>query len=165
MQNPCKLLLDNEQQNALQLMLSGRNVFLTGEAGTGKSAVIHEFEHLCRKELVKLAPTGIAARNINGETIHSFFGFGTTILTPESLSEDISYDLQVMLQTVEVILIDEISMVRSDLFSAMDFKLRTACKTQQPFGGKQIIAVGDFLQLPPSCSGSRNSRLPRTNFW
>ena len=140
--------LDNDQHQALQAMLSGQNVFLSGEAGTGKSVVIREFERLCSKQLVKLAPTGIAARNINGSTIHGFFKFSAGIQDEE---QKFSWNRKLydLLHTVDVIIVDEISMVRSDLFQAMDSVLRDVMRTDMAFGGKQLVVVGDFCQLPP----------------
>ena len=143
-----KIKLTPEQKKALDLMLSGKNVFVTGKAGTGKSTVLHEFQEKCPHGCVFLAPTGIAAINIDGSTIHSFFHLKPTLQTPESL-EEISSKRCDLIRSVRTIVIDEVSMVRSDLFVAIDKRLReiTGCNT--PFGGKQIILVGDFLQLPP----------------
>ena len=144
------IILNREQEQALQLMLSGKNVFLFGNAGTGKSAVIEEFKRRCTKRLVCLAPTGIAALNIQGSTIHRFFGFGSMINDYVcQLSASNNY---LMFNAVDVILVDEISMVSSNLFWAIDQTLRLAASgpaAQLPFGGKQIIVVGDFSQLPP----------------
>jgi ATP-dependent exoDNAse (exonuclease V) alpha subunit len=144
--------LDNEQQQALNALLAGRNVFLSGEAGTGKTVVIREFEKHCRKQLVKLAPTGIAAQNIGGSTIHSFFKFNIGVQDPQQPHE-IPMNQYLLLKTVEVILIDEISMVRSDIFTAMDAALREVNEVDLPFGGRQVILVGDFCQLPPIVQG------------
>ena len=143
-----KIKLTSEQKKALDLMLSGKNVFLTGKAGTGKSTVLDKFQERCYHECVFLAPTGIAAININGSTIHSFFQLKPTLQTPESM-ENISSKRCDLIRNVRTIVIDEVSMVRSDLFIAIDKRLReiTGCNT--PFGGKQVILVGDFLQLPP----------------
>lgn len=143
-----KFMLTNEQKRALDLMNSGKNVFLTGKAGTGKSTVLHEFQEKCPHGCAFLAPTGIAAINIDGSTIHSFFQLKPTLQTPESM-ENISSKRCDLIRNVRTIVIDEVSMVRSDLFIAIDKRLReiTGCNT--PFGGKQVILVGDFLQLPP----------------
>lgn len=145
------LHLDWEQKMAIEKMISGNNVFMTGKAGTGKSTVIQEFKKKCNKQLVCLAPTGIAALNIGGQTIHSFFHFPIGVLAAENLKAPDS-KLKELLKAVDVILLDEISMVRSDLFQAIDITLRRCAPEglkEVPFGGKQIIAVGDFFQLSP----------------
>ena len=144
--------LTEEQDAALQLMMSGKNVFLTGEAGTGKSTILKEFRRRCERDVVFLAPTGIAAINVNGGTLHSFF-----LLKPGLLSSDTMEPIgpgkrRMLIRRTKVIVIDEISMVRSDVFWAVDQRLRELAiggSKQKPFGGKQIITVGDFFQLPP----------------
>ena len=146
--NHSNIRLDNDQHQALQAMLSGRNIFLSGEAGTGKSVVVREYEQICDKQIVKLAPTGIAARNVQGQTLHSFFKLKPGVQEPRQVFTG-SMKLYNLLRAVEVIIVDEISMVRSDLFQAMDSILRDIEHTDVPFGGKQIIVVGDFCQLPP----------------
>ena len=144
--------LSLEQQEALELMLSGKNVFLTGEAGTGKSTILRQFREQCKRECVFLAPTGIAAINVGGATIHSFFMLKPGLLSPDSIEEIGSRKKRALIRKTRTIVIDEISMVRSDTFSAIDFRLRelaSGSHKHKPFGGKQIILVGDFLQLPP----------------
>ncbi len=150
------LHLDLEQETAIKKMISGNNVFMTGKAGTGKSTVIQEFKKRCNKQMVCLAPTGIAALNIYGQTIHSFFHFPVGVLNADNLKAP-DNKLQQLFQTTEVILLDEISMIRSDLFQAIDITLRRCAPKglkEVPFGGKQIIAVGDFFQLAPVVSTS-----------
>ena len=144
-----KIKLTSEQKKALDLMLSGKNVFLTGKAGTGKSTVLDKFQERCYHECVFLAPTGIAAININGSTIHSFFQLKPGLLTPDSIEPVGSRKRIDMIRSVMTIVIDEISMVRSDLFVAIDMRLQEVTGCNKPFGGKQVILVGDFLQLPP----------------
>ena len=144
-----KINLTNEQKRALDLMISGKNVFVTGKAGTGKSTVLHEFQEKCPHGCVFLAPTGIAAINIDGSTIHSFFQLKPGLLTPDSIEPIGSRTRVDMIRSVTTIVIDEISMVRSDLFVAIDMRLQEITGCSKPFGGKQIILVGDFLQLPP----------------
>ena len=133
-------------------MLSGKNVFLTGEAGTGKSTILREFREKCTRECVFLAPTGIAAINVGGATLHSFFQLKPGLLTPDSLEEIGSKSRRALIRKVKTIVIDEISMVRSDVFDAIDRRLRSLARGGnglRPFGGKQMILVGDFFQLPP----------------
>ena len=147
--NNNNVTLNSEQQNALKAMLEGMNCFLTGEAGTGKSTVIGEFLKQTNKNAVVVAPTGIAAINVGGVTIHSFFQFPCTILKAGELEGIRSSKRKELIRNTEVLIIDEISMVRSDLFAAIDSRLRYLGDSNKPFGGKQIIAVGDFFQLPP----------------
>ena len=133
-------------------MLSGKNVFLTGEAGTGKSTILRKFREQCRKECVFLAPTGIAAINVSGSTLHSFFMLKPGLLTEDSLEDINNKSKKALIRKTGVIVIDEISMVRSDIFNAIDLRLRYLADFRhkdKPFGGKQIILVGDFFQLPP----------------
>ncbi|WP_176014472.1 ATP-dependent RecD-like DNA helicase [Victivallis sp. Marseille-Q1083] len=144
--------LSPEQEKALRLMLSGKNVFLTGEAGTGKSTILREFRERCTRECVFLAPTGIAAINVGGATLHSFFLLKPGLMTPDSIEEVGSKSHRALIRKVKTIVIDEVSMVRSDIFAAIDFRLRSLARggsQQKPFGGKQLILVGDFFQLPP----------------
>ena len=150
--NDAPIKLTPEQERALQLMLSGKNVFLTGEAGTGKSTILRRFREECPRECVFLAPTGIAAINVNGATLHSFFQLKPGLLTPEAIEEIGSKSRRALIRKVKTIVIDEVSMVRSDIFAAIDFRLRSLARggsQNKPFGGKQIILVGDFFQLPP----------------
>ena len=147
-----EIKLTPEQQAALDLMLAGKNVFLTGEAGTGKSTILHKFQEQCQKECVFLAPTGIAAINVGGSTLHSFFMLKPGLLTRDSLEEISNRSKKALIRKVKVIVIDEISMVRSDVFNAIDLRLRQLADRyhrEKPFGGKQIVLVGDFFQLPP----------------
>ncbi len=153
--------LDNEQKYALKLMLSGRNVFLTGEAGTGKSTVLREFKRQATQDCVFLAPTGIAAINVGGTTIHSFFLLQPGLLTPDNIEDIENSRRRRLIRATKTIVIDEISMVRSDVFAAIDLRLRSLASgsnQRKPFGGKQIILVGDFFQLPPVVkTGTENS--------
>ena len=147
-----EIKLSNEQQEALDLMLSGKNVFLTGEAGTGKSTILRKFREQCQRECVFLAPTGIAAINVSGSTLHSFFMLKPGLLTDDSLEDISNKSKKALIRKTQVIVIDEISMVRSDIFNAIDIRLRSLADFRhkdKPFGGKQLILVGDFFQLPP----------------
>ena len=138
--NEAHVKLTPEQDRALQLMLSGKNVFLTGEAGTGKSTILRRFREECPRECVFLAPTGIAAININGATLHSFFQLKPGLLTPDSIEEIGSKSRRALIRKVKAIVIDEVSMVRSDIFAAIDFRLRSLARggsRNRPFGGKR----------------------------
>ena len=143
--------LDIDQTEALEEMLAGKNVFLSGTGGTGKSAVIRLFLENCRKNIVCVAPTGLAALNLpEAMTIHSFFNFpiDKIMLSVDDIPSD--YHLMELLRYTDCIVIDEISMVRADIFNALEISLRVHGNAMNsPFGGKQIIVVGDFLQLPP----------------
>jgi ATP-dependent DNA helicase PIF1 len=142
--------LSAEQQTVLNYMLSGvRSVFLTGNAGTGKSTIIRAFREKTKgdKGIVYLAPTGIAALNIQGATVHSFFKVPIGIL--DSTNLEVSSRFRPLAKETHTIVIDEISMVRADLMDAMDFLLRRVCSRNKPFGGKRLIMIGDLCQLPP----------------
>ena len=147
-----RILLNGEQEAAIELLKSGVNVFLTGEAGTGKSTLVREFIRRCGHECIVLAPTGIAALNAGGTTIHSQMRLKPGLLNPLNLEPLTDGNRCRALRMAKTIIIDEISMVRSDLFCAMDARLREiapAISRDRPFGGKQIVLVGDFMQLPP----------------
>ena len=147
-----RILLNVEQEAAIELLKSGVNVFLTGEAGTGKSTLVREFIRRCGHECIVLAPTGIAALNAGGTTIHSQMRFKPGLIDPVNLEPLTDENRCRALRMAKTIIVDEISMVRSDLFCAMDARLREiapAVSRERPFGGKQIVLVGDFMQLPP----------------
>lgn len=159
--------LAQEQEIALQEMLSGRNVFITGEAGTGKSTIVKEFKRRTSKNCVFLAPTGIAAVNIGGSTIHSFLRLAPGIMSEDSIESIGNKKQRELIRSVEVVIIDEISMVRSDLFWAVDYRLRQVSQgrgKKLPFGGKQVILVGDFYQLPPVMKSEEEERFIKSNY-
>lgn len=142
----------DEQREAVAKMRSGCNAFLTGKAGVGKSTVLREFVDGCDHSCVVLAPTGVAALNAGGSTIHSFFRLPPALLTIDSIGSIRDGKKIEVICAAKTIVIDEISMVRSDVFNAIDFRLRELAKgvnRELPFGGKQVIVVGDFFQLPP----------------
>lgn len=126
------------------------SVFITGRAGTGKSTLLSHFRQTTRKKVVVLAPTGVAALNVGGQTIHSFFGFRPNVtlervkrVRPHGGEEDIYKKL-------DAIVIDEISMVRADLLDCVDKFMRLNGPTARtPFGGVQMVFIGDLYQLPP----------------
>ncbi|HEV3251909.1 MAG TPA: DEAD/DEAH box helicase, partial [Puia sp.] len=145
-------------QQALDLLKNGKNpLFITGNAGTGKSTLLSLFLKNNRKNIVVLAPTGVAALNVKGVTIHSFFGFhpGITIENAKEKgrkSKNIS-----LIRSIEMIIIDEISMVRADLLDCIDAFLRVALKKQQPFGGIRMVFIGDLYQLSPVVQGQEKA--------
>ena len=138
------------------------NVLITGAAGTGKSTILKKFCKFSKKKYVVLAPTGIAATNVNGQTIHKFFKFGRSMVTKEDIDDvngkDDRYKPKIY-ERVETIIIDEISMVRRDIFDAMDQILRKYQLKDKPFGGVQLILFGDMYQLPPVVTEEEGSIL------
>jgi len=129
---------------------SNDNIFLTGKAGSGKSTLLKYFRENTVKNVVVLAPTGVAALNVQGQTIHSFFRFKLDI-TPEGVhSIKVRKQQREIYQELDVLVIDEVSMVRADILDCIDaFLRRFGKKHDLPFGGVQMIFFGDLLQLPP----------------
>lgn len=147
-------ILDDEQKLAFHIMnTTNENLFITGKAGTGKSFLLDVFVRGTSKKTIKLAPTGIAAINIGGATLHSTFGYDNL----ENLDVDkinastirLKSEKIHILKEIDTIIIDEISMVRADIFDKIDKILRVLNKSAKPFGGKQMIVFGDLFQLPP----------------
>ena len=136
------------QAEAMDALLSGRNVFLSGNAGTGKSYVLNAFiEELEEREVpyLAMAPTGIAAQNLhNGTTIHRTLQVGFGVLDPHD--ENKKTLTRKVLNKAEVIIIDEVSMCRIDLF---DHVMGMISQSMTRNGAKQVVLVGDFFQLPP----------------
>jgi len=132
---------------------SRESFYITGKAGTGKSTFIQYFARRTRKKLLMCAFTGIAAINVGGQTIHSFFRFPLKPLMPED-DEITKFDTwskkYKLIQEIDTIIIDEVSMLRADIVEAIDYSLRiNGGDPNKVFGGKQIIFVGDIFQLPP----------------
>lgn len=133
------------------------SLFLTGKAGTGKTTFLRELKDKCRKRMVVLTPTGIAAINAGGVTIHSFFQLPFSPFVPETSfkSNNAQYKFQYrkehikIIRSLDLIVIDEISMVRADLLDAVDNVLRKFRDRNCPFGGVQLLMIGDLQQLPP----------------
>ena len=153
--------LDNaELQNALQIIqFTRRSLFLTGKAGTGKSTFLRHIAANTKKKHIVLAPTGIAAINAGGSTLHSFFKLPFHPLLPNdsmysvrNIRNTLKYNSEKIkiIREVELIIIDEISMVRADIIDFIDKVLRVYCRNmREPFGGKQLLLVGDIYQLEP----------------
>lgn len=150
-EEPLSETLSKEQIEALYLLeKTNRNLFITGKAGTGKSLVLQIFQHLSSKRMAVVAPTGIAALNINGQTIHTLFQFPPEFLSDEILEEKSIKGLSALvLSKLDMLVVDEVSMVRSDVINAIDYRLRKAKRNDLPFGGVQIALFGDPYQLPP----------------
>lgn len=151
--------LNSEKQTAWRIVAqTDANLFLTGKAGTGKTTFLRELKDKCPKRMVVLAPTGIAAINAGGVTIHSFFQLPFAPFLPETSfkgSNGAKYDFRYskqrleIIRTVDLLVIDEISMVRADLLDAVDYVMRRFRDRTRPFGGVQLVMIGDLAQLPP----------------
>ncbi|WP_312903071.1 helix-turn-helix domain-containing protein [Chryseobacterium taichungense] len=143
---------------------TNRSVFLTGKAGTGKTTFLNDFVKRTHKKHIVVAPTGIAAINAGGVTIHSMFGLPLRTFLPTTDRIDTSManniadlmphfkyrkDKLKILREVEIIIIDEVSMLRADVLDMMDFSLRFIRRNNQRFGGVQMLFIGDLYQLPP----------------
>ena len=144
-----------------------RSVFLTGKAGTGKTTLLREIIETTHKNTVVVAPTGIAALNAGGVTIHSMFQLPFGGFIPDNSAPDFSESTKFetkatlrrhfkmsglkksVIRNMELLIIDEVSMLRADLLDAMDFMMQTVRKRNLPFGGVQVLFIGDLLQLPP----------------
>ena len=133
---------------------SSRNVFVTGRAGTGKSTLLSYFREHTKKKVVVLAPTGVAAINVAGQTIHSFFKFKPDITLQGVKRHYKKDDERNIYAKLDAIVIDEISMVRADLLDCVDKFLRLNRFEDYPFGGTQMIFIGDLYQLPPVVTGA-----------
>lgn len=134
----------------------GKNAFITGRAGTGKSTLLQLLRNSSRKNTVVLAPTGVAALNVRGQTIHSFFGFPPRFFPRSEIKKRRDRRL---FQKMELLIIDEISMVRADLLDHIDYFLRINRNNSQPFGGVQVAFFGDLFQLPPVVSSDSDAWL------
>ncbi|MDD4784298.1 MAG: AAA family ATPase [Candidatus Pacebacteria bacterium] len=145
-----KLDLNDDFLKILDLMENtNENLFISGRAGTGKSTMVDYFRLHTKKNCVVLAPTGVAALNIKGQTIHSFFGFKPGVM-PSDIKEIKNKQKALMYKKIDIIVIDEISMVRADLLDCVDVFLRMHSKEPfLPFGGVQMVLIGDLYQLPP----------------
>lgn len=143
---------------------TNRSIFLTGKAGTGKTTFLNNFTKKTKKNFIVVAPTGIAAINAGGVTIHSMFGLPlrTFIPTTDRIDGNLGMNIQdlmphfkfrkdklKLLREVEIIIIDEVSMLRADVLDMMDFALRHIRRNQEKFGGVQMLFIGDLYQLPP----------------
>jgi ATP-dependent exoDNAse (exonuclease V) alpha subunit len=141
------LELNTDFKIALDLIeKEGKNLFITGRAGTGKSTLLQLFRNTTRKKAVVLAPTGVAALNVQGQTIHSFFGFPPRLISTREISKRKDRRLY---RNMEVLIIDEISMVRADMLDNIDYFMRLNRDSPLPFGGVQVVFFGDLFQLPP----------------
>ncbi len=152
-----------KQESALNILKLGKNVFITGSAGTGKTYLLNRFiRYLKSKDIYPsiVAPTGISASHLKGSTIHSFFYLGVRETIDEGYINfllDKRY-LQKRFENLQVLIIDEVSMVSPEIFSAMDLILQSFKGSVEPFGGVQVVLSGDFFQLPPVSKTKKEKR-------
>ncbi|APW65858.1 hypothetical protein LPB137_08305 [Poseidonibacter parvus] len=151
------------QETALKILKSGQNVFLTGSAGTGKTYILNEYIlYLKSRKIIPtvVAPTGIAASHLNGQTIHSFFSLGIRDSIDEYFISNLLEKkyLQTRFKKLKVLIIDEISMVSPNVFTAIDMILQAFKQNDEAFGGVQVILSGDFFQLPPISQSNDSKR-------
>jgi len=145
-----ELELSGEFNEVLDVLENTKqNIFLTGRAGTGKSTLLQLFRRTTKKKTVVVAPTGVAALNVKGQTIHSFFGFPPR---PDFEDHITKRKFRKLYQKMEMLIIDEISMVRADILDGIDRFLQLNRDSSQPFGGVQMVFIGDLFQLPPIVS-------------
>ena len=141
------MVLSDEFKEVLELIENQHlNVFVTGRAGTGKSTLLQTLKKVSKKRMVVLAPTGIAALNVRGQTIHSFFRFPPKMIAQQDIKKLKNHKLY---KKLELLVIDEISMVRADTLDNIDLFLRRNREINLPFGGVQLVVFGDLFQLPP----------------
>lgn len=129
------------------------NLFLTGRAGTGKTTMLRQFMAQAGDTAIVLAPTGVAAMNAGGQTLHSFFKFPPRLIEPQDVKRLRTARL---MKTIETLIIDEISMVRADMLDAIDRSLKLNRGSKRPFGGVRMILSGDLHQLPPVVRGDED---------
>ena len=162
----------NDSSNSIKLTelfinQTNRTIFLTGKAGTGKTTLLKKIVETTQKNTVIVAPTGIAALNAGGVTIHSFFQLPFGAFIPEDYSPNDTLHVKhenksslkrhfkmnkrriSIIRNLELLIIDEVSMLRADLLDAIDWMLKFVRRHNEPFGGVQVLFIGDLLQLPP----------------
>ena len=157
---PDDFVLSEEFETIVEQLESTKDHFyITGKAGSGKSTLLAYFRSVTQKNTAVLAPTGVAAIRVKGQTIHSFFGFPPKVIQTRHIKKVRQIEV---LQNLETLIIDEVSMVRADVFDAIDYSLRVhRKKLTQPFGGVQLIVFGDLFQLPPVVNMDESGLLQR----
>ena len=145
------VVLSEEQQRLFEYIeTTENNVFVTGRAGTGKSTLLTHLIENTEKKVAVCAPTGVAALNVGGATIHSLFGFPLGILGTQDIRRHLSRRTREVLSAIDMLVIDEVSMVNADMMDAIDTALGIAKgRTKLPFGGTQVVMFGDPYQLAP----------------
>ena len=152
-----------QQSSVFEILKSGKNTFMTGSAGTGKTYVLNQYIRYLKERKIYpsiLAPTGIAASHLGGQTIHSFFSLGIRDQIDEEFLDSLlkKKNLQTRFATLIVLIIDEVSMISPAIFTAMDIILKGFKKSALAFGGVQVILSGDFFQLPPVSRNNPSKR-------
>ncbi len=153
---PAEITTTPDFETALGFLETGHgHLFVTGRAGTGKSTLLRMVRDKLAEDAVVVAPTGLSAINVGGQTIHSFFGFPPRLITPADIRR--SRNGRIM-RRMRFLIIDEVSMVRSDLMWAIDQSLRVnRGRPKEPFGGVRVLAFGDLHQLPPVVRGNEEA--------
>ncbi|WP_337043789.1 ATP-dependent DNA helicase [Emticicia sp. 17c] len=127
---------------------TSESIFISGKAGTGKSTLLQYFTARTTKKYVILAPTGVAAMNVKGQTVHSFFRLPPRLIQPHTLKPE--YAKNALYENLDMVIIDEVSMISANLMDAIDQSLRiNRNRPDEPFGGLQMVFIGDLFQLPP----------------
>ncbi len=143
------MILNEQQQYAFDQAMMGKNLFISGPGGVGKSVVANKLREAMSDSCIVLAPTGIAALNVDGATLHKTFLFPFGVMTTYNSVPKPRVRALFSDDTIKTIIIDEPSMVRADMFNAMDKILKSCKKNNKPFGGIQVLLFGDFYQLGP----------------
>jgi len=145
------VVLSHEQEQLFEKFeKSNDSLFITGKAGTGKSLLLRYFKAFTKKNVVVVSPTGVAALNVGGQTINSLFRIPPAVITKDKQRDlKLNATTAALLDKIDTVVIDEISMVRVDMLEAIDYLLKKAKKSLLPFGGVQMVMFGDLYQLPP----------------
>lgn len=160
------VILSDEQQRLFEYIESTENnIFVTGRAGTGKSTLLTHLIENTEKKVAVCAPTGVAALNVGGATIHSLFGFPFGILGTQEIRRHLSRRTREVLGAIDMLVIDEVSMVNADLMDAIDTALGISKgRTKLPFGGTQVVMFGDPYQLAPVPGGPEDRAYMAENY-
>ena len=154
--------INDEFNDILDIIENGNeNVFITGRAGTGKSTLLNLLKKTTKKNAAVVAPTGIAALNVGGQTIHSFFKLPPKMIDPHELTKRKNHRFY---KKLKLLIIDEISMVRADMIDCIDIFLRNNIEDPRPFGGVQLVVFGDLFQLPPVVSSPFERQILREKY-
>ncbi|MBR4589939.1 MAG: AAA family ATPase [Bacteroidaceae bacterium] len=145
------MILTEEFERVISLIENTNDcIYVTGKAGCGKTTLLKHIQDVVYKQCVVVAPTGVAAINAGGTTIHKLFQLPLGVLTTSEVAKHgLNKASKQVLQALDLLIIDEVSMVRSDVMDAIDYRLRKARSIKEPFGGVQVVMFGDLYQLPP----------------